>query len=385
MAEDLNPIEQCYRRLAAAGKNILKLYSGNPNELGFRFPEEILEAAYGEYFKRQDYRPHPKGLLKAREAIVSYYDAQGVELNPDQLILSSGTSESFFYLFSLLAKAGDNLLTPLPAYPLFDAIAELARVELRHYPLSEDQAWAIDFEELDRRADDRTRALILVSPNNPTGAVASAEEISRLVSWANRRRLPLICDEVFSEFYFGKGAFPRPIALEKPKLCFTLNGLSKMLALPGLKLSWIAVSGEATLTTPALDRLETIADTFLSCHTPIQEALPRLFQEGRPFLEGYRREVKRRRDLAISLLEEESALRFHPPQGGFYMTLSVQKKMPFDEENFVIRLMEEEGIFLHPGYFYDDESGMHLVLSFLNQEPELREGIGALRRFIHRY
>lgn len=385
MTTALNPIEQTYRRLTAAGKKILKLYAGNPNEQGFQYPGEILEKAYRDYFQRQDYRPHPKGLPQAREAIAGYYARQGAALDPEHLVLTSGTSESFFHLFSLLAGPGDNLLAPVPAYPLFDSIAELARVELRHYALREDRAWAIDFEDLERRADARSRAVILVSPNNPTGAVASCEEVARLVAWADAKNLSLICDEVFSEFYFGPGAFPRPLALEKPKLCFTLNGLSKMFALPGLKLSWIALSGEPARVAPALDRLETIADTFLSCHIPIQEALPALFAEGAPFLADYRREVRRRRDLAVELLQEDPAFRFHPPQGGFYLTLSVTKDLPFDEETLVIRLMEEEGVFLHPGYFYDDESGTHLVLSFLHQEPELRAGIAALRRFIHRY
>jgi len=174
------------------------------------------------------------------------------------------------------------------------------------------------------------------------------------------------------------------MALAKPKLCFTLNGLSKMFALPGLKLSWIAVSGDAAPVADAVDRLETIADTFLSCHIPIQEALPLLFSQGKPFLAEYRREVRRRRDLAVSLLQEEKALRFHPPRGGFYLTLSVDQNRTFDEEEFVIRLMEEEGVFVHPGYFYDDESGTHLVISFLTQEKHLKEGIGRIRSFIQK-
>ena len=281
--ESLNPIEQTYRRLTAAGKKILKLYSGNPNDQGIHFPGAILEESYREYFQRQDYCPHPKGLPQAREAIARYYAEQGADLDPEHLILTSGTSESFFYLFSMLGGPGDNFLTPVPAYPLFESIAALAKVELRHYALREDRGWSMDFADLERRADAHSRALILVSPNNPTGAVASAEEVEALVAWANARDLPLICDEVFSEFYFGAGPFPRPMRLAKPRLCFTLNGLSKMFALPGLKLSWIALSGEEDRLTPALDHLETTADTFLSCHIPIQEALPRLFQEGREF------------------------------------------------------------------------------------------------------
>jgi len=381
---NINPIEATYRRLRAEGKNILKLYSGNPNEQGIHFPREILEESYRRYFQRQDYRPHPKGLRPAREAIANYYAGQNCALDPEHLVLTSGTSESFFYLFSLLTRAGDNVLVPRPAYPLFDAIAELAKIELRHYSLREDRAWRLDLVDLQAQADARSRAVLLVSPNNPTGAVADVEEIEALVHWANSRDLPLICDEVFSEFFFGAGPFPRPMALTQPKLCFTLNGLSKMFALPGLKLSWIATTGASGRVEAAVDRLETIADTFLSCHIPIQEALPALFENSGPFLEQYRREVKHRRDLAVSLLQAETRLRFTPPRGGFYLIAALDPTPSLDEESFVIRLMEEEGIFVHPGYFYDEESGVHLVISTLTNEADLRTGIAALNRFIHK-
>ncbi len=381
---ELNPIEAAYRRLRAAGKDILKLYSGNPNEQGFHFPKEILERAYHRYFQSQDYQPHPKGLNIAREAIAKYYAEQGITLDPENLLLTSGTSESFFYLFSLLTRPGDNILVPKPAYPLFDSIAELAKIELRHYALREDRAWELDIADLEARANDRSRAVLLVSPNNPTGAVASSGEIAALVDWANARDIPLICDEVFSEFFFDTSPFPRPMALAKPKLCFTLNGLSKMFALPGLKLSWIAVTGETQGVVNAVDRLETIADTFLSCHIPIQEALPEIFAQGKTFLTQYRQEVQRRRDLAVGLLQSEPRFRFTPPRGGFYLTASVDPLPSLEEENFVIRLMEEEGIFVHPGYFYDEESGLHLVLSILTKEADLQRGIAGIRRFIHK-
>lgn len=383
MVPGINPIEATYRRLQASGKKIITLYSGNPNEQGIHFPGDILEGCYRRYFQRQDYRPHPKGLRPAREAIAAYYARQGALPDPENIILTSGTSESFFYLFSLLTRPGDNVLVPRPAYPLFDSIAELAHLELRHYALSEERGWRLDLEDLERRADARSRAVLLVSPNNPTGAVASAEEIAALVDWANARNLPLVCDEVFSEFFFGTGNFPRPMALARPRLCFTLNGISKMFALPGLKLSWIAVTGDPARVAPAVDRLETLADTFLSCHIPIQEALPALFAEGSLFLEQYRSEVRRRRDLAVGLLREEPTLRFTEPQGGFYLMAALESTRCRDEEAFVIGLLEAEGVFVHPGYFYDEESGVHLVLSFLTHESDLRAGIAGLRRFIH--
>ena len=367
----INRIEQTYRDLIASGRKITKLYQANPNEEGFHFPFEILESAYRRYFERQDYHPHPKGLRAARVAIQDFYLSAGIELDPEYILITSGSSESFSYLFSLLAEPGDNLLTPNPSYPLFDHIAQMARVELRQYPLLEERNWEIDLQELRRLTDSRTKAIVLVSPSNPTGAVTSSEQIGEVVDWANKKGLALICDEVFSEFYFGEGRFPRPMALARPELCFTLNGISKMFALPGLKLSWIVVSGEKKRVDAAVDRLETINDTFLSCHIPIQEALPSLFSEGKDFLNHYRKEVATRRTLALQYLQSR-ALKIVSPEGGFYLMAAVRKNLSVSEEDLVIRLMKETGLFVHPGYFYDEEKGIHFVVSHL-LKPETQE------------
>ena len=367
MTSAINKIEETYRELVAQGRPIVKLFSGNPNNEGFVFPSKILEDAYSRYFSVQEYHPHPKGLLKARRAISHYYEGQGAGVDPENIILTAGTSESFFYLFSLLAKPGDNILAPNPAYPLFDSIAGLAGIELRHYRLDEDRRWGIDLDDLRQKTDERTRAIVLISPNNPTGAVVTAEEIQEITNWADARNIPLICDEVFSEFYYGEGRFPRPMAVSKPKLCFTLNGISKMFALPALKLGWIAVTGKKPLVDPVVDRLETTADTFLSCHIPIQEALPEIFEKGQSFLEGYKREVQRRKDIAIQLLRSVPGTRFIEPVGGFYLMVEVTKETGMSEEEFVIRLMREKGVFVHPGYFFDYEKGIHLVISYLTK------------------
>ncbi|MBI3540809.1 MAG: pyridoxal phosphate-dependent aminotransferase [Deltaproteobacteria bacterium] len=381
MIPSINKIEQSYRDLVAIGQSPIKLYSGNPNEHGFHFPPKILEKVYSRYFEEQGYEPHPKGLLEARQAIMTYYEKQNARVSSENIILTSGTSESFFYLFSILTKPGDNVLCPVPAYPLFDSIAQLTGTRLRHYSLREDASWSIDLKDLREKTDDRTRAILLISPNNPTGAVISAEEIQEIVDWANQKNIPLICDEVFSEFYFGK-TFPRPMSLAAPRLCFTLNGISKMFALPGLKLSWIAVTGEEALVDAVLDSLETRADTFLSCHIPIQKALPHLFVEGEAFLKEYRDEVKRRRNLAVALLTQSPDIRCVSPQGGFYLTAEVTKKLPQAEEEFVIQLMREKGVFVHPGYFYDYERGTHLIISFLTGEAQLTESLRALTQFV---
>lgn len=375
---EINHIEQTYRKLIASGRDVLKLFSGNPTGHGFQFPPEILKKSYHDSFQSQPYHPHPKGLPAARRAIQEYYASQGVEVDPENIILTSGTSESFFYLFSLLTKPGDNLLTPNPAYPLFDSIARLRGIKLRHYPLREDHHWEVDINELKSKTDAKTKAIILVSPNNPTGSVIAKNQIAEITDWANKKDIALICDEVFSEFYFGSGSFPRPIAISRPRLCFTLNGISKMFALPALKLSWIIVTGEKSLVDPTVDHLETTADTFLSCHIPIQEALPSILKEGQSFLKSYRQEVKERRDLAVSLLKKSPHIQFVPPMGGFYLMGEITKKSHLSEEDFVIQLMEEKNVFVHPGYFYDYEKGIHFVVSFLAEKEKLIWAYGAL-------
>lgn len=373
--ESINRIEQAYRNLTASGRKIVKLFSGNPNEHGFRFPPEVLKETYNRWFDSGEYQPHPKGLLTARQAIANYYKGRGAVVDPENLILTSGTSESFLYLFSLLAGPGDNILAPNPSYPLFDEIAKLRGIALRPYHLLEDENWRIDLADLRKKTDDRTRAIVLISPHNPTGAVASADEIRKITEWANRRNIPLLCDEVFSEFYFGEGSYPRPMAVASPKLCFTLNGISKMFALPAMKLGWIAVTGDKSKVDPAVDRLETIADTFLSCHTPIQRTLPSLFDKGEKFLRNYREEVGRRRRFAIDLLRQSPQIRFNEPAGGFYLMFQIDGTLPMSEEDFVIRLMEKKGVFVHPGYFYDYEKGIHGVISFLTRPEALQDSL----------
>jgi aspartate/methionine/tyrosine aminotransferase len=356
------------------------LFSGNPNDEGFVFPREILEEAYARYFRDQDYHPHSKGLAGARQAVSRYYEERGAAVDPENVLLTAGTSESFFYLFNLLARPGDNILTPNPAYPLFDHIAGLAGVSLRHYRLREEDRWSIDFEDLRAKTDGRTKAIVLISPNNPTGHVASEEEVSLLVDWANQKGLPLLCDEVFCEFFYGQGRFPRPMTAAKPDLCFTLNGISKMFALPALKLGWIAATGRKSLVDPAMDRLETTADTFLSCHIPVQKALPEIFAKGRSFAESYVAEVGRRRQRMTGLLRSSEKIRFVEPMGGFYLVASVETDRP--EEGFVVELMKREGVFVHPGYFFDYERGVHAVLSYLVQPEKLERGVSSLIRFV---
>lgn len=409
----LNPIEQCYRTCVANGRAPLKLFLANPNDEGIVFPGEILSDSYARYFQRQEYRPDPKGLRVAREAISQYYAGRGAAIDPEYIVLTAGTSESFFYLFSLLAEPGDNILTPTPSYPLFDEIARLAHVTLRPYRLDESWAWAIDCDSVREAIDARTRAIVIVSPHNPTGMVVDAATLRILADVASAAGIPLICDEVFSEFIAdapdsvrcstgahpmvpgtigcsidghqnGSAPFSRAMQVATLGLCFTLNGISKMLALPAMKCSWIAVTGDPIRVAAAVDRLEHMTDTFLSCHYPIQQALPELLQRGQTFLAAYRAEVAQRRALALSILQQSPHLRCHPPQGGFYLMVEVLDDRWSNEDDCVCDLMQNHGIFPHPGYFYDHERGIHLVLSTLLTPERLRDGCVKLNNAVVR-
>ncbi|MCB1214257.1 MAG: pyridoxal phosphate-dependent aminotransferase [Deltaproteobacteria bacterium] len=377
----LNAIEQKRRQRLAEGKEILSLVSGNPCEQGIYFPMERLQRIYGEYFKKPDYQPHPKGLFIAREALAEFYSKLGFNLSPENFILTSGTSESFFHLFRLLGKAGANFLAPRPAYPLFEHLADLARVHLKFYDLQEARAWAIDFESLEKAADQNTAGLLLISPHNPTGVVASREEIKTLSEFCRQKNLPLICDEVFSDFYFQEGLCPRPGALEDFPLVFTLNGISKRFALPMMKLGWMAVGGDAACVDFVLDQLETYADTFLSVHMPIQRALPDLLKYSEDFVENYVEEVKRRKNLAVKFLKTIPKLQFKEPEGGFYLTFKVLDKVGLEEETWVLKLLEQTGVLVHPGYFFDYEKGVHGVMSFLTDPVILEQAFERIKNF----
>lgn len=376
---EINAIEKTRQRLIREGRMLFPLYSGNPG-VEFQFPPAVLEKAYQTYFKNPMYDPHPRGEEVARLAISSFYQKRGFGIRPDRILITSGSSESFLHLFRLVAQPGDEILAPLPGYPLFDHFAERAHVVLKHYPLIESQNWEIDLKTLKESITLKTRAILLISPHNPTGSVISAETAQAIAALANEFQIPLICDEVFSEFYYSAGAFPRIAAVSKPNLCFTLNGISKIAALPMMKLGWIAVSGEEAKVEAAIQQLELDTDAFLACHTPIQKALPEILEA--PFLPSYWADVKKRRDAAVALLKDCPHFKFTAPEGGFYLIVRVTAPIAMSEEEFVIELMEETGIFVHPGYFYDAEPEISFVLSFLAPTPQLKAALNAIHRFI---
>ena len=359
LAAAKNPLYRLHEELLSQGRNVVDLVRGNVNEHGMVFPDEILSDILRESARdARIYRPDSFGQPLARSAISRYYKDQ---LRPDQILLTPGTSVSYWYCFKLLCESGDEVLTPQPSYPLFDYIAKLCGVRLGTYRLREDRNWSIDLEQLENRITTRTRAIVIISPHNPIGMVMTETELFRLAEIAARHNLPIISDEVFSEFVFQMESLPRPLSTPAP-LVFTLNGISKMFALPGMKIGWIGVSGEDSLVRKSLSALELISDTFLPVNEVAQSAVPRIFERGVNFLSGYRNWVKRCRDAAIGAL---SGCEFVQPQGGFYVTLPILR----DEEEAAAELLQDRNILVHPGYFYDIQPD-HLVMTFIH-EPDL--------------
>jgi aspartate/methionine/tyrosine aminotransferase len=368
---DLTPNQiELARQQAAASAGYIDLTSSNPTHQGLIFPTDVLRDAADRYLRARRYDPDPRGALAAREAIVRYYAGRTppLLLTADDLFITASTSEAYGLLFGLLAAPGDNVLAPAVSYPLFEYLAAIYHVELRSYELDEANGWQIDSASLLEQADERTRAVLIISPHNPTGMILQTAQPS-----LTQLGLPVICDEVFAEFTYRAPTTP-PLGALHPELpIFHLNGISKMFALPDLKLGWIALSGPANERYGA--RLELLNDTFLGANSLTQAMLPALFTEGWSFVEAMRARVHANLDLALGLLAGNELLRVRPPDGGYYLFPAIPGCD--DEEQLVVRLLDH-GVLAHPGFFYGYERGTHLMLSCLTEPARLAEGLERL-------
>ena len=365
-----------YEKASSSGRPVLDLISTNLAEQGWVFPHERLQAILADAAGRtRIYRPDPLGLRSAREAIADYYRPAGIPASAEQVLITPGTSLSYFYCFKLLASPGEEILCPRPSYPLFESIAELAGLQLRYYRLQESRGWEIDLDHLESQISTRTRALVLISPHNPTGMVAGSQSLQELAAIACRHDLPVLADEVFSEFLYDGEALPRPAATPAP-LVFTLNGFSKMVGLPGIKLGWILLSGRQARVRRCLDVMELISDTFLPVNDLAQHTVSGILESRDAFASGLRSRLLHCRRIAGDRLSQCPEVRFTLPRGGFYLTLKVGGA-EVDEESLCLHLLRESGVLVHPGYFYD-MAPAHLVLAFTLQHQLLDRSLQAL-------
>lgn len=342
-----------------SGARILDLTESNPTHAGIAYPAGFLAALSREEAAR--YEPEPFGLPSARETIAREYGAPY-----DRVVLTASTSEAYAWLFKLLCDPGDEVLIPRPSYPLFDYLAALESVTVKHYGLFYDHGWFIDFHTLRRAITPRTRAIVLVNPNNPTGHFLRRHELLELASFG----LPIISDEVFRDYLLD----PAPDSVRTlhaaidSTLVFTLNGLSKTVGLPQMKLAWMLASGPQAQRTEALARLELIADTYLSAGTPVQCALPSLLELRAPV----QQQIAERTRANLDYLRA-SGLRTLNVEAGWYAIV-------VHDEDLVIPLLRDHNVLVQPGYFYDFERSGYLVLSLLTPPADFRAGVDLLRR-----
>lgn len=367
-AGDLSPnrIEQL--RSSSEGRYI-DLTGSNPTHQGLLFPADLLAAAANGYWSRRRYEPSPRGSAAARRSICAYYAGRtpALALDPDDVFLTASTSEAYSLLFALLTEPGDNILAPVVSYPLFEFLAEMHHVELRPYALDEHRDWRIDPASLHAQIDGRTRAVLIVSPHNPTGMIVG-EPLPALATLG----LPLIVDEVFAEFPYRVASSP-PLGALHPELpVFQLNGISKMFALPDLKLGWIALNAPAR---SYAERLELLNDTFLSGNSLTQFMLPALFEGGWDFVAAMRARIRGNLDFAIDRLSGCRSLRVQAPDGGYYVFPEV---LGWDDEEELVLHCLRRGVLVHPGFFYGYERGAHLMLSCLTEPQHLAAGLDRL-------
>lgn len=352
-----NALTELLRAKRQSGASILDLTESNPTHAGIEYPVGFLSSLSAEAAVR--YEPEPFGLLAAREVIASEYRAP-----VDRIMMTASTSEAYSWLFKLLCDPGDEVLVPRPSYPLFDYLAALESATVRHYGLFYDHGWFIDFHTIERAINDRTRAIVLVNPNNPTGHFLRRHELAQLTAFG----LPIISDEVFRDFQLAPSA-DSVLSLQNVDevLTFTLNGLSKTVGLPQMKLAWMIANGPPDQVREALARLEIIADTYLSAGTPVQCALPALLKLRAPV----QRQIIDRLRVNLEILRG-SGLRSLDVEAGWYAIVA-------QEEGAEIRLLRDHNVLVQPGYFYDFESSGYIVISLLTPTDIFKDGIGRLR------
>jgi alanine-synthesizing transaminase len=366
-----NRLSEALARHRAGGTRLYDLTASNPTECGFDYDREVIVAALQNPGGLR-YEPNPKGLESARLAVTEYYSARGSRISADDIVLTTSTSEAYSFVFRLLCNPGDELLIPAPSYPLFGFLADIQDVKLVRYPLVYDHGWQIDFHSLQQAITSRTRGVIVVNPNNPTGHFVKENELAKLNEICAAREMALIADEVFLDFSFGEKK-QLSFAGNDGALTFTMSGLSKIAGLPQMKMAWLVASGPEQRKSQALQRLEVIADTYLSPNAPVQLATP-VFLEQR---HGFQKQVMTRVRKNLAELDRQLAGRKScgrlEVEGGWYSVLRVPA-LNSDEE-LGVELLTERCVYVHPGHFFDFAGDGYLIVSLIAPVDVFAEGM----------
>jgi len=374
-----NRLSQAIASARASGQPLIDLTQSNPTRVDFEYPDYLLSALADA--RGLKYEPSPFGLLGARQAVARDYARRGAEVSAERVALTASTSEAYSLLFKLVGDAGDEVLAPRPSYPLFEHLAQLDAVTIRPYDLEYHDGWSIDMASVERAISERTRALLVVTPNNPTGSFVTRSELKRLAELCAERGVAIVADEVFADYQLRPGACVdagRVMDLHDG-LVFSLGGLSKTVGLPQIKLAWIAVGGASDLVADALARLEIICDTYLSVSTPIQAAAAELLNRGAAVRKQIQARIAANYRALAGQLEGMPACSLLAADGGW--SAIVRVPAIGSEEDLVVDLVAK-GVVVHPGYFFDLPHESFLVASLLPAEDQFAEGIGRVLRHI---
>jgi alanine-synthesizing transaminase len=365
-------------RFRAEGRLALDLTASNPTRVNLAYDEAVILKSLSSRESLR-YQPEAKGLLSARQAVAGYYQSLTCGVSPDRILLTTSTSEAYSFVFRLLCDPGDEVLVPVPSYPLFQFLADLQDVKLVPYQLLYDHGWQIDLRGLEKKLNERSRAILVVHPNNPTGSYVRHKEM-RMLSWmCARRRMAIISDEVFLD-YTLEGAPRTSFAGNARALTFTLSGLSKLAGLPQMKVAWILTGGPEALADQAMARLEVIADTFLSMNAPIQHALPTLLAQRDSFQQQLRVRLRANLKELDRQLAEQKLIERLEVEGGWYVPLRVPATR--SDEDLAVELLEKQSVLVHPGHFYDFPGDGYLVLSLLPTREEFRTGVQRVLEYL---
>src|SRR5712664_3889312 len=372
-----NRLSEALAAHRAAGKPLLDLTASNPTECGFEYDSSAIIKALSNP-AALSYEPNPRGLESARRAVAAYYADRNEDVSAEDIFLTTSTSEAYSYVFRTLCDPGDELLIPSPSYPLFDFLADIQDVRLVRYPVLYDHGWQIDFHALEQAITARTRGVIVVHPNNPTGHFAKSAEVAKLNAICSARGMAIIADEVFLDFPLEENRRVS-FAANRDAPTFTLSGLSKISGLPQMKAAWLAVSGPQQWKNEAVARLEVIADTYLSVNAPVQLATPKFLEQRHTFQEQVISRVRRNlAELDRQLAGHRDSCRL-TVEGGWCAVLRVPAVR--SDEDLAIELLTTRGVSVHPGHFYEFPSDGYLVLSLITREQTFAEGSRRLLSF----
>jgi alanine-synthesizing transaminase len=374
-----NAISRAVAALRAAGVPLLDLTETNPTSAGIAYSPRLLDALANPSAIR--YEPEPLGLPAARDAVAAAYTKGATPVQARQIVITASTSEAYSLLFKLLCDPGDHVLVPQPSYPLFESLTRLDDVVAAPYRMEYHGLWSIDRDRLSLALGPRTRAVLVVSPNNPTGSMLRSGDRNWLAEQCAGRGIALISDEVFADYPLRPGRDATSLLGEDRALTFTLGGLSKSAGLPQVKLGWMVVSGPPAETAAAMARLEIICDTYLSVSTPVQLAAASLIDAGVVIRDALRDRLARNLETLEQVVGADSSVSILQPEGGWSVVLRVPATQ--SEESLVLRLLEDARVLVHPGFFFDFADEAYLVVSLLPDPATFREAIERTIAVVH--